>query len=204
MKERIKWLCVGVGVMYGTQLIILLIVHNLIPASAPPEFSILLGTIVYTLIAFMAGGFVIGLMAERVDIAESAIATMLTLGIDAVTSIAGGLSGMFLFSFALGQGSYATALTIAAVAVVAAIAGSLAGERLTVPSESWLSQALMIAGLAGLTLGPFLLLSSFMSRTASIVIAVLLLVAIWAVSHRLHQQDREEEELSIRPEASRN
>jgi hypothetical protein len=204
MKERIKWLCVGVGVMYGTQLIILLIIHNLIPASAPPEFSNLLATVVYTLIAFMAGGFVIGLMAERVDITESAIATGLTLGIDTVTSLTGGLSGMFLFSFAVGQGSYGTALTIAAVAVVAAVAGSLAGERLAVPSESWVSQGLMIVGLAGLTLGPFLLLASFVSRTVSVVTGVLLLGSVWAISHHFHQQDREEEEMSIRPEASRN
>lgn len=204
MKDRIKWLCVGVGVMYGTQLIILLIIHNLIPASAPPEFSNLLATVVYTLIAFMAGGFVIGLMAERVDITESAIATVLTLGIDTVTSLTGGLSGMFLFSFAVGQGSYGTALTIAAVAVVAAVAGSLAGERLAVPSESWVSQGLMIVGLAGLTLGPFLLLASFVSRTVSVVTAVLLLGSVWAISHHFHQQDREEEEMSIRPESSRN
>ena len=66
MKERLKWLCVGVGVMFGMQLIILLIVHNLIPVAAPPGFSSLLATIVYTLVAFMAGGFVIGLMAERI------------------------------------------------------------------------------------------------------------------------------------------
>ena len=98
MKDRIKWLGVGVGVMYGTQLMILLVIHNFIPASAPPEFSNLLGTVVYTLVAFMAGGFVIGLMSERVDIAESAIATILTLGIDTATSMAGGLSGMFLFT----------------------------------------------------------------------------------------------------------
>jgi hypothetical protein len=41
-----KWLGVGVGVMYGTQLMILLIVHNLISTSAPPEFSDLLATVV--------------------------------------------------------------------------------------------------------------------------------------------------------------
>jgi hypothetical protein len=201
MKDRIKWLGVGVGVMYGTQLLILLMIHNLIPASAPPGFANLLATIVYTLVAFMAGGFVMGLMTERVDIAESTIATILTLGIDTTTSLAGGLSGMFLFSFAISQGSYGTALTIGAVAVVAAVAGSLAGERLAVPSESWASQGLMIIGLAGLTLGPFLVLSSFVSRTMSLLMGVLLLGGIWAVSHHFHKQDREEEEMSIRPEA---
>src|SRR5262245_47781928 len=174
MKDRIKWLCVGVAVMYGTQLLILLMIHNLIPASAPPGFANLLATIVYTLVAFMAGGFVMGLMMERVDIAESAMATILTLGIDTTISLAGGLSGMFLFSFAISQGSYGTAITIAAVAVVAAVAGSLAEERLAVPSESWVSQGLMIIELADLTLGPFVVLSSFVSRTMSLLTSVLL------------------------------
>jgi hypothetical protein len=201
MKDRIKWLCVGVGVMYGTQLLFLLMIHNFIPASAPPGFANLLATIVYTLVAFMAGGFVMGLMTERVDIAESAIATILTLGIDTTISLAGGLNGMFFFSFAISQGSYGTAITIAAVAVVAAVAGSLAGERLAVPSESWVSQGLMTIGLACLTLGPFLVLSSFVSRTMSLLTGVLLLGGIWAVSHHFHKQDREEEGMSIRPEA---
>src|SRR5215510_11778783 len=79
MKDRIKWLCAGVGVMYGLQLIILLVVHNLIPSSAPPGFSNLVATVVYTLVAFMGGGFVIGLMAERIEIAEPVIATIVTL-----------------------------------------------------------------------------------------------------------------------------
>jgi hypothetical protein len=200
MKERIKWLCMGVGVMYGMQLIILLIIHSLIPLSAPPAFSVLLATVVYTLVAFMAGGFVIGLMSERVAIIEPAIATVLTLAIDAITATAGGLSGMFLFSVAIGQGSYGTALTIAAVAMVAAMAGSLTGERMAIPSENWVDQTLVILGMSGLVAGPFLLLGSFLPRLVSVGMGVLLLCAIWLISHHFHQQDREEEELSIRPE----
>jgi hypothetical protein len=199
MKERIKWLCMGVGVMYGMQLIILLIIHSLIPLSAPPAFSVLLATVVYTLVAFMAGGFVIGLMSERVAIIEPAIATVLTLAIDAITTAAG-LSGMFLFSVAIAEGSYGTALTIAAVALVAAMAGSLTGERMATPSENWVDQTLVILGMSGLVAGPFLLLSTFLPRLVSIGMGLLLLCAIWLISHHFHQQDREEEELSIRPE----
>jgi hypothetical protein len=190
----------GVGVMYGMQVIILLIIHNLIPYGAPPEFSTLLATVVYTLIAFMAGGFVIGLMAERIEIVEPVIATVLTLGIDVVTAKAGGLSGLFLFSFAVAQGSYQMALTIGAVAVVAALAGALAGERLVIPVESWIGQALVILGLAGLLTGPFLLISSFLPVSVSVAIGALLLFGIWFVSHHFRQQDREEEAMSIRPE----
>jgi hypothetical protein len=203
MKERIKWLCVGVGMMYGMQLVILLIIHNLIPLSAPPAFSVLLATVVSTLVAFMAGGFVIGLKSERVAIIEPAIATVLTLAIDAITATAGGLSGMFLFSFAIAQGSYGTALTLAAVGFVAAMAGSLTGERMAIPSETWVDQTLVILGMSGLVAGPFLLLGTFLPRPVSIGMGVLLLCAIWLISHHFHQQDREDEELSIRPESVR-
>jgi hypothetical protein len=205
MRDRIKWLCAGVGVMYGMQLIILLIVHNLIPSSAPPGFSNLMATVVYTLVAFLGGGFVIGLMAERIEIAEPIIATVVTLGIDVLTTITGKLSGMFLFSFAVGQRDYGTALTIAAVAVVAALAGALAGERLAVPVESWVDQALMIVGLAGLVIGPYFVISSTMTIPVgfSVALGVLLLVGIWWVSHHFRTQDEEEEAMSIRPESTR-
>jgi hypothetical protein len=205
MKERLKWLCVGVGVMYGMQLLILLIVHNLIPATAPPGFSNLLATVVYTLVAFMAGGFVIGLMAERIEIIEPVIATVVTLAIDVVTTLAGGLSGMFLFSFAVGQGDYGIALTIGGVGVVAALAGALAGERLAVPVESWIDQALIILGLVGLVMGPYFVISSAMSipRSVTVGFGILLLGGIWWVSHHFHKQDEEEEAMSIRPGAAR-
>ena len=166
MKQRLKWLCVGVGVMFGMQLIILLIVHNLIPVAAPPGFSSLLATIVYTLVAFMAGGFVIGLMAERIEIVEPVAATVVTLAIDVLTTLAGGLSGMFLFSLAFRQGDYWVAFAIGGVAIVAALAGALAGERLEAPVESWINQALMIVGLAGLVLGPYLVISVCYEHTA--------------------------------------
>ena len=205
MKDRIKWLCAGIGVMYGMQLIILLIVHNLIPSSAPPGFSNLVATVVYTLVAFLAGGFVIGLMSDRIRIIEPVIATVVTLGIDLLTTITGKLSGMFLFSFAVGQRDYGTALTIAAVAVVAALAGALAGERLAVPVESWIDQALMIVGLAGLLIGPYFVISSTMTIPVgfSVALGVLLLAGVWWVSHLFRTQDEEEEAMSIRPESTR-
>jgi len=205
MKERVKWLSVGVGVMFGMQVLILFIIHNLIPAVAPPGFSNLLATIAYTLVAFLAGGFVIGLMAERIEIVEPVLATMVTLAIDVVTTLVGGLGGMFLFSFAVQQGDYGIAAAIGGVATVAALAGSLAGERLTVPEESWIDQTLMVLGLAGLVIGPYALISAAMTipRGVSIGFGILLLGVIWWVARHFRNQDSEEEALSIRPEVVR-
>ena len=204
MKERLKWLLVGVGVMYAMQLLILFIIHNFIPSTAPPAFSNLLGTVVYTLVAFFMGGFVIGWMAERIEIIEPTLATIVTLTIDVITSLTGLLNGLFLFSFAVLQGSYETALTIGAVAIVASIAGAFAGERLKVPEEDWISQTLVVMGLAGLVLGPFLLMGSFLPRGAAIIVGAILLGGILFVSRRFKQQDIiGEEEMTIRPEATR-
>jgi hypothetical protein len=200
MKERLKWLMVGVGVMYATQLIILLIVRYLIPLSAPPAFSNLLATITSTLIAFLAGGFVIGLMAERIEIIEPALATAVTLLIDLLAVKTGWLQGMFLFSLAVTETSYGTALTIGSVAIVASIAGALAGERLTVPWENWFGQGLVIVGLGGILLGPFFLVSSFMPVAYAITLGLVMLGGVVVVSLWYGQREREEKEISIRPE----
>jgi hypothetical protein len=204
MKERVKWFLVGVGVMYLMQVLILLLIHNFIPAKAPPEFSILLGTVVYTLIAFFAGGFVIGWMAERIEIIEPTLATIVTLGIDVITSQAGLLSGLFLFTYAVSQRSYGIALTLGAVAIVASLAGAFAGERMKIPEEDWISHTLVVSGLAGLALGPFLLMGAFLPRGIAIVIGAILLGGILFVSRWFKRQDIiEEEEMSIRPETAR-
>ena len=204
MKERLRWLFIGVGVMYLMQVLILFLIHHLIPATAPPEFSTLLGTVVYTLIAFLAGGFVIGWMAERIEIIEPTLAAIVTLGIDVITSQTGILNGLFLFTFAVSQRSYGIALTLGAVAIVASIAGAFAGERLKIPEEDWISHTLVISGLAGLALGPFLLIGAFLPRGIAIVIGAILLSGILFVSRWFKRQAMiEEEEMSIRPEAAR-
>ncbi len=204
MRPRIKWICAGAGVIYAVQLAILLIVHNFIPLNAPPAFSNLLATVVYTLVAFMAGGFVIGLMAERIRIVEPVIATVIALAIDVLSTQVASFSGVFLFSTAVGEDSASTVLALGAVAIVAALAGGLAGERLAVP-EGWVDQTLEIAGLAGLIVGPFVLISSVMALPIAVVllIVLILLVGIWFVSKRFREQDLEEEAMSIRPESLR-
>lgn len=203
MRNRLKWMCMGIGVMYGMQLLILFIIHNFIPLVAPPAFSNLLATVVYTIVAFMAGGFVIGLMADRIEILEPVVATMATLAIDVVTTKAGGLSGIFLFSLAVGDKDYGTAFVIAAVGAVAALAGALAGERLAIPEETWIDQAAVVLGLVGLVTGPYLMISSIMAIPVkfTLFLGFLLLGGILWVSRRFQAQDREEESMSIRPHA---
>ena len=90
------------------------------------------------------------------------------------------------------------------MAIVASIAGAFAGERLKIPEEDWISHTLVISGLAGLALGPFLLIGAFLPRGIAIVIGAILLSGILFVSRWFKRQDMiEKEEMSIRPEAAR-
>lgn len=200
MKDRIKWLLAGVGVMYATQLIVLLAIHYLIPHSVPTEFYNFTAAIVYTLLAFLLGGFVIGLRAGRFLIIGPTLAAVTTLLIDVLSTQAERLNGIFLFSIAVEQGGYGTALTIGIIAIVAAIAGGLAGQRWTLPEEDWVSQSLLILGLVGLLLGPFLLSVLYLPITLSIIIGLALLVGSVIAVWRFGRRRRKVEEISIRPE----
>jgi protein-S-isoprenylcysteine O-methyltransferase Ste14 len=102
------------------------------------------------------------------------------------------------------QRSYAIALTLGAVAIVASVAGAFAGERLKIPEEDWISHSLVVLGLVGLLLGPFLVIGSFLTRGIAIIFGAILLAGIIFVSRWFKREDIiEEEEMSIRPEAAR-
>lgn len=201
MKERVKWLLAGVGIMYVTQLIVLLAIRYLMPHSGPEEFHNLMAAIGYTLVAFLVGGFVMGLMAERILIWEPALAAAVALLSDVISNQAGFLKDIFLFGLALEEGAYGTSLMILAVAVVAAIAGSLAGERITTPREDWISQVLLLVGLAGLFLGPFLVLGSYLPMVFQVIIGLALLGGILIAAYRFGRTERPMAEISIHPES---
>lgn len=59
---------------------------------------------VYMLFAFLAGGFVIGLLAERTNQMDLVLAAVMTLSIDMLSTQGGVLQDMFLFSVAFQEG----------------------------------------------------------------------------------------------------
>jgi hypothetical protein len=188
MKERIKWLLVGVGVMYATQLIFLELIGLFIRPFGSVEFHNFMATIVYTVGAFLVGGFVIGLMAEKILIIEPALAAGAVLLLDVLTSQVGWLRGVFQISIAVEEAKYGTVFAIGAVAIVAAIAGGRAGERLGVPGESWVSQTLVAVGLAGLFLGPSLMVGSYLPLAYSIPIWLALLGGILIAAYKYRRR----------------
>jgi hypothetical protein len=202
MRAIVKRVLVGIGLMYAIQVVfLLLIIRYLMPVSGPIEFHNLIAHLGYTLAAFVAGGYVMGWMAERILIVEPLVASIGALLIDFVFTQAGLLkgTGVFLFSLALQEKDYRNALVIAAVAVVAAIAGALAGERRTVPEEDWMSQTFLVLGLSGLLLGPFFLLGTYLPIGYLLIIGAALFAGILIAGYRWVRVSSRVEEISISP-----
>src|SRR5262249_51205095 len=99
MKAIVKRVLVGVGFMYAAQVFLLLVVRYLMPSSSPFEFQNVIAYLGYIVAAFVVGGLVMGLMAERVLIFEPFLAAIGTLLVDFLFTQAGLLkgSGVFLF-----------------------------------------------------------------------------------------------------------
>ncbi|MCS6804780.1 MAG: hypothetical protein RMM98_17040 [Acidobacteriota bacterium] len=200
VNQRIKWLVVGIGVMYAMQSAVLLVLHYVAPAWAPEGFHNILATVGTMLAAFLVGGFVIGLMAERILLIEPTLAALGALLIDMLLTKTGVLKEIFLTSIAMEAGQYGTVASLAAIAIVAAIAGSLVGERMVTPQEQWISQAVVVVGLAGLLLGPFLVLSRYLPITFSVIVGLALLGGIALAAYRFEHPRHELEEVSINPD----
>jgi hypothetical protein len=202
MRERARRMLVGIGIMYITQVVfLLLIVRYLMPISGPVVFHNLVAHLGYTVAAFLVGGYIIGWMAERILIVEPLVAAIGALLIDFVFTQAGLLkgTGVFLFSLVWQKGDFKDAAIVAAVAIVAAIAGALAGERRSAPQEDWVSQSFLVLGLSGLLLGPFFLLGIYLPTGYMLIVGAALLLGILIAVYRLGKSDGEISKISISP-----
>jgi hypothetical protein len=202
MKTIAKRLLMGIGFMYATQVVfLLLIVRYLMPTSGPFEFHNFMAYLGYMLAAFVVGGLVMGLMAERVLIFEPLLAAIGALFLDFLFTQAGLLkgAGVFLFSLAFQAGNYSEALIVAAIGIVAAIAGAFVGERWAIPQDDWVSQSLLTIGLLGLLLGPLFLLGIYLPISYLLIVGAALLVGICIAVYRFEKSDDEREEISISP-----
>src|SRR5262245_39554258 len=166
------------------------------PTSGPFEFQNVIAYLGYLVAAFVVGGFVMGLMAERVLIVEPFLAAIGTLLLDFLFTQAGLLkgSGVFLFSLELQAGNYGNALIVAAIGIVAAIAGAFVGEQRAIPQEDWVSRSLLTIGLMGLLLGPFFLLGTYLPTGYLLIVGAALLVGVCIAAYRFGKSDDEKED----------
>ncbi|HYV05839.1 MAG TPA: hypothetical protein VFB82_14690, partial [Blastocatellia bacterium] len=83
MRDRIKWILVGLGFTFGLQVLISLaytaIAYSVASGSAAPQDMIVITAFGFMLGAFLIGGFVVGWMSEEMRLLDSLAAAALTL-----------------------------------------------------------------------------------------------------------------------------
>jgi MFS family permease len=222
MKNRIKWLLVGLGITFGLQVLISLIFTGIAFSAARSESgtqeeSISVLILGFTIGSFLVGGFVIGWLEESIRVTDGLIVAVATLILSALIyiSLPQGNKGQFVTGIYLGGGADQFLLTgrgaiFAALALVAAAAGSYLGGRVSAPQESALDRVAVLLGLIGAIVGPFVLLAVGGNESASnqpnlpwyflVIVLVVLLLIVAAGFVMFTRESHYEEEISISPD----
>lgn len=168
MKDRIKWMLVGLGFTFGLQVLISLIFTGIAYSAAASETGVPQQTISLlifgvTLGAFLVGGLVIGWMSEELRIGDAVIVALITLALSALIYMAlpEGNKGQFVTGILLGNltTNVARTLLFTVLALIAASVGAYMGWHVGVPTEGVLDRVALVIGLVGAVVGPFVLLA---------------------------------------------
>jgi MFS family permease len=223
MKNRIKWVLVGLGFTFGLQVLISLIFTWVAYSAAGPGTSVPQGTTSvvvfgFTIGAYLVGGFVVGWMNEKTRIGDAILVAILTLGLTVVVYIAlpGAnkaqfVNGVLLSDPAGNLALSAKSLAFIASGIIAAALGGYIGWHATVPQEGVFDRVALALGLIGAIVGPFILLAVGGRDPNSpnqqglpwyflLVVLVLVLIII-GVGFMLFARDSQEgEDISISPD----
>jgi hypothetical protein len=215
MKDRIKWILVGLGFTFGLQVIISLIytgiAYSAASGSAVPQDTIVVTAFGFMLGAFLIGGFVVGWMSEEVRVVDSLIVAALTLVLTLLvySALPSGNKGQFVSGYLLNNVNRGAVFV--ALALIAAAIGSYWGSRVKVPQEGVLDRVALLIGLVGAVVGPFVLLAVGGNDPSNpnqsnlpwyfLVIVILVVLAIVGVGFVLFTRESHyDEEISISPE----
>jgi cbb3-type cytochrome oxidase subunit 3 len=215
MKDRIKWILVGLGFTFGLQVIISLaytaIAYSAARGSAVPQDTIVIAAFGFMLGAFLIGGFVVGWMSEEVRVLDSLIVAALTLILTLLvySALPSGNKGQFVSGYLLANVKRGSMFIL--LALIASAIGSYWGSHVKVPQEGVLDRVALLVGLVGAVVGPFVLLAVGGSDPTNpnqsnlpwyfLVIVILVVLAIVGVGFVLFTRESHyEEEISISPE----
>jgi hypothetical protein len=216
MKHRLKWMLIGLGFTFGIQAVISLIA-NLIFGKAQSSQGILLVLVFgLTLGAFLVGGFVIGLMSEKLRLLDAAILAVLTLTLNTtLLLLAASASGNFLAMNWLNDSSGHLSITgqsflYIVLALVSSMAGTYIGWRVVTPQEGQFDRIALLVGLMGAVIAPFVLFS-FEGGDAEaangqqfpwyfLVVVILLVLVLMGVGFLMFtRESHDAEDISINP-----
>lgn len=207
MRERMKWIVAGLGLMYGIQLAIAWAIRLWFSSTVSNPESTFFVAVGYTVAAFMLGGLVMGMMSNRRLLVEPIVAAAGALLLN-WASASVNLSGEVLFfgdavrrTFEGGHVAanlgYAAGVLI--VAILAGIWGAQIGDRIETPMEDKLSRTALILGFAGLVAGPYVMLIGHVPLALLSIAAAGLLAGLgWGI-YRFERHH--EEEISISPKS---
>lgn len=215
MRERIKWILVGLGFTFGLQVIISLvytgIAYSAARGSAVPQDTIVITAFGFMLGAFLIGGFVVGWMSEEVRVLDSLLVAALTLFLTLLvyTALPTGNKGQFVSGYLLANVSRGTLFVV--LALIAAAIGAYWGSHVKVPQEGVLDRVALLIGLVGAVVGPFVLLALGGADPTNpnqqnlpwyfLVIVILIVLALVGVGFILFTRESHyEDEISISPE----
>ena len=164
MRDRIKWILVGLGFTFGLQVIISLIFTAVAFSNRSSQADVVSDTAVAVAFgtaigAFLIGGFVIGWLTEELRVLDSITAAVLTLALTLLvyTALPSGNKAQFITGHLLNDVRRGLLLTV--LAFIAAAIGAYWGWHLKVPQEGALDRVALVLGLVGAIVGPFVLLA---------------------------------------------
>ena len=164
MKDRIKWILVGLGFTFGLQVIISLLFTGIAYSNRSSAADVVSDTAAAVafgtaLGAFLIGGFVIGWLTEELRLVDSLIVSILTLALTVLvyTALPSGNKGQFVSGYLLSD--VRRGALFAVVALIAGVIGAYWGWHLKVPQEGVFDRIALVAGLVGVVVGPFVLLA---------------------------------------------
>ena len=222
MKDRIKWMLAGLGFTFGLQVIISLIFIAVAYSAAQSEAGLGQGTIPLFVLgialgAFFVGAFIIGWMSEELRIIDALAVAVVTLIISALVYMAlpQGNKGQFVTGILMGDETEQIALSgrtflFIGLSLAAAAAGAYSGWHVKVPQEGVFDRVILLIGLVGAVVGPFLLLTLTGGDSGSgqpalpwyfmVIVLVLLLVLIAIGFVMFTRESHYDEEISISPD----
>lgn len=216
MKDRVKWILVGLGVTFGLQVIISLLFTGIAYSNKTSAADVVSDTAAAVafgaaLGAFLIGGFVIGWLTEELRVVDSLIAGASTLALILLvyTALPSSNNGLFVSGYLLSDPR--RGVLIAVLALIAAAIGAYWGSHLKVPQEGVLDRIALVAGLVGAVVGPFVLLAMGGRDPSApnapilpwyflLIVLVLVLVIVGVGFILFTRESHYEDEISISPE----
>jgi MFS family permease len=216
MKDRIKWILVGLGFIFGLQVIISLLFTGIAYSNRESVADVVADTAAAVafgaaLGAFLIGGFVIGWLTEELRVVDSLIAAVLTLALTLLmyTALPSGNKGQFVSGYLLSEPRRGALFAV--IALIAGVIGAYWGWHLKVPQEGGFDRIALVAGLVGAVVLPFVLLA-IGGRDPStpnapglpwyflVIVLVLVLVIVGAGFVWFTRESHYDDEISISPE----